>query len=159
MAASPWWVISASTLNGQPWQAVALQFPDRAAAQAASQGGVLGGPFTTEAAAASFGNAWSKRTKRKFTDNPGVSSGNPVTGAGAGAGEVAGSAASSLGGIAGGIAAFYDVLTDGKLWRSLGWIMLGIALMFTGIGLWIGPAAARSSPAGVAAGFARRAYG
>lgn len=57
------------------------------------------------------------------------------------------------------LSAFYDVLTNGKMWRSLGWLLLGVLLMITGIGLLIGPAAARRSPLGVAAGFARRAYG
>lgn len=42
--------------------------------------------------------------------------------------------------------------TDGKLWRSLGWLLLGIALMFAGVAWWIGPSAARRSPAGIAAG-------
>ena len=43
-------------------------------------------------------------------------------------------------------------VTDGKLWRSLGWLLLGIALMLAGVAWWIGPSAARRSPAGVIAG-------
>lgn len=42
-------------------------------------------------------------------------------------------------------------LTDGKLWRSLGWLLLGIVLMLLGVLWWIGPSAARRSPAGAAA--------
>jgi hypothetical protein len=42
-------------------------------------------------------------------------------------------------------------LTDGKMWRSLGWIILGIVLMLLGVGWWIGPSAARRSPVGLAA--------
>lgn len=42
-------------------------------------------------------------------------------------------------------------LTDGKLWRSLGWLILGIVLMLLGVGWWIGPSASRASPAGIAA--------
>ncbi len=55
-----------------------------------------------------------------------------------------------LAGIAGALSAFYHALTDGKMWRSLGWIFLGIALMMAGLIWWIGPSAARSSPAGLA---------
>ena len=36
------------------------------------------------------------------------------------------------------LTAFYDVLTNGKMWRSLGWLLLGIGLMITGIWLWLG---------------------
>jgi hypothetical protein len=57
------------------------------------------------------------------------------------------------------LSAFYDKITDGKMWRSLGWLLLGVILLLTGIGLLIGPSAARRSPLGVAADFARRAYG
>ena len=41
--------------------------------------------------------------------------------------------------------------TDGKFWRSLGWIILGIVLMLAGVLLWIGPSAGRRSPVGMAA--------
>lgn len=42
-------------------------------------------------------------------------------------------------------------LTNGKMWRSLGWLLLGIVLMLLAVGWWIGPSAARRSPLGVAA--------
>jgi len=42
-------------------------------------------------------------------------------------------------------------LTDGRMWRSLGWLLLGIVLMLLAVGWWIGPSAARRSPAGLAA--------
>lgn len=42
-------------------------------------------------------------------------------------------------------------LTDGKLWRSLGWLVLGIVLMLLGVAWWIGPSGARRSPVGLAA--------
>ena len=62
-----------------------------------------------------------------------------------------------LTGIAGSLEAFYQAVTDGKLWRSLGWILLGIALMLFGVLLWIGPAGARRSPFGVVASVAKQA--
>jgi hypothetical protein len=64
-----------------------------------------------------------------------------------------------LAGIAGSLTGFYHALTDGKMWRSLGWIILGIVLMLTGVLLWIGPSAERMSPLGVLGNAARRAYG
>ena len=33
--------------------------------------------------------------------------------------------------------AFYKNLTDGKMWRSLGWIALGIVLIIAGIMMWM----------------------
>lgn len=44
---------------------------------------------------------------------------------------------------------FSRAVTDGKMWRSLGWLLLGILLMLAGVLLWIGPSAARRSPLGV----------
>lgn len=80
--------------------------------------------------------------------------GNVVTGAGQAA-----ESFTPFASVQDGLSAFYRVVTNGKMWRSLGWLLLGLALMFTGIGLWIGPAAARRSPLGVATDFGRRAYG
>lgn len=37
----------------------------------------------------------------------------------------------------GSLEAFFTVLTDGKLWRSLGWIIFGAMLVYTGIFLWL----------------------
>ena len=47
--------------------------------------------------------------------------------------------------------AAWTMLTDGKMWRSLGWLLLGIVLMLLGVALWIGPSAERASPIGIAA--------
>lgn len=35
------------------------------------------------------------------------------------------------------LSGFYDVLTNGKMWRSLGWLLLGIVLMILGLALWL----------------------
>jgi hypothetical protein len=56
-----------------------------------------------------------------------------------------------LGGFVTVIEAIWTELTDGRMWRSLGWVILGIVLMLLGAGLWIGPSAARRSPLGMAA--------
>lgn len=74
------------------------------------------------------------------------SGGAPITGT---AGEAAtgqtGSLPNPLAGIAGSMEAFFAAVTDGKLWRSLGWILLGIVLIMAGIYLWIAPAAGRAA--------------
>jgi hypothetical protein len=36
------------------------------------------------------------------------------------------------------LSAFYAKVTDGKMWRSLGWLALGVLLIFIGLRLWIG---------------------
>jgi hypothetical protein len=47
-----------------------------------------------------------------------------------------------LAGIAGSMEAFFSAVTDGKLWRSLGWVLLGIILIMAGVYLWIVPGVA-----------------
>lgn len=49
------------------------------------------------------------------------------------------------------IEGIWTELTDGRMWRSLGWILLGIVLMLAGVAWWIGPSAARRGPAGIIA--------
>jgi len=70
----------------------------------------------------------------------------PVTGT---AGEAAtgqtGSLPNPLAGIAGAAEAFFTAVTDGKLWRSLGWVLLGIILVMAGVYLWIVPPAANKA--------------
>jgi|SRR6185437_14922195 len=42
-----------------------------------------------------------------------------------------------LSGIEAGFTGFFNVLTDGKMWRSLGWIALGILLLGMGVSIWL----------------------
>lgn len=35
------------------------------------------------------------------------------------------------------LTAFYDAVTNGKMWRSLGWLILGVLLMIMGVALWL----------------------
>jgi predicted phage tail protein len=58
--------------------------------------------------------------------------------------------ASAFSSAANALTGFYDVVTNGKMWRSLGWLLLGIVLMFIGIAMFIGPSASRMSPLGAA---------
>lgn len=43
---------------------------------------------------------------------------------------------------------FYDKVTDGKMWRSLGWLLLGILLILSGLAMWLGPTALKQTPIG-----------
>lgn len=36
------------------------------------------------------------------------------------------------------LSGIYDKLTDGKMWRSLGWLLLGVILMFAGVAMLVG---------------------
>jgi hypothetical protein len=91
------------------------------------------GPFATEA------EAQAAQAPVQQSPNPASDAANAIANAG------------PLAGIAGSLEAFFHALTDGKLWRSLAWILLGILLMLLGAFLWIGPAAVRRSPLGMAA--------
>lgn len=71
-------------------------------------------------------------------------SNSPATGA-ANAGAAA---AARLPDTASALSAFYDKVTDGKMWRSLGWLVLGVVLIVIGLVLWLGPAAVKASPYG-----------
>lgn len=53
----------------------------------------------------------------------------------AGAAEAAPAAFTSVQNALSGI---YDKLTDGKMWRSLGWLLLGVVLMFAGVAMLVG---------------------
>ena len=43
-----------------------------------------------------------------------------------------------LAGLVGAITAIWTNLRDYKMWRSLGWLVLGVALMFLGAWWWLG---------------------
>jgi uncharacterized membrane protein YccF (DUF307 family) len=44
------------------------------------------------------------------------------------------------------LTSFYDKLTDGKMWRSLGWLLLGVLMILAGLALWLGPSALKMNP-------------
>ena len=56
-----------------------------------------------------------------------------------------------LAGLAGSAEAFFTALTDGKMWRSLGWVLLGVLLLLAGMLLWLGPGTVRRTPIGAVA--------
>ena len=47
-----------------------------------------------------------------------------------------GSGAGGLTDVGAGLIAFFETITDGALWRSLGWLLLGILTMAAGLSLW-----------------------
>jgi hypothetical protein len=54
------------------------------------------------------------------------------------AGPATASVPSGLGPLITTIEGIWAALTDGKLWRSLGWLLLGITLMLMGASWWVG---------------------
>lgn len=46
-------------------------------------------------------------------------------------------AANPLGDVAAALKSFFSAVTDYKMWRSVGWILLGLILMVNGILLWL----------------------
>ncbi len=44
----------------------------------------------------------------------------------------------------------WAAIADGKLWRSVGWLLLGLLLMLLGVSWWLGPSAAMGTPGGAA---------
>lgn len=55
------------------------------------------------------------------------------------------------GALAGVISGIWTELKDGRMWRSLGWLVLGVIVMLLSVLWWIGPSAGRASPIGLAA--------
>jgi hypothetical protein len=39
--------------------------------------------------------------------------------------------------VASGLAGFFEMVTDKFMWRSLGWIILGVITLFSGLVLWM----------------------
>jgi len=46
-------------------------------------------------------------------------------------------AVGGAGGLFGPVLAFFGTVTDGKMWRSFGWLILGVLIMVFGINLWL----------------------
>ena len=136
MAAQPWWVISVSTQNGKPWQAISFQ-GTQAAAQSKSQGGIIAGPFLTEAQAAAAGNYWSSGTHHQFTDNPSLSSANPVKNTTAAAAAIGTSAVNTVTNAvapwASGLTQFLANITSSTLWIRIAKVVAGGVLMIVGL--------------------------
>lgn len=156
-ATKPWWEVVYSTIAGGGRSAYVtghgievVQAASSAAALAQVQAehhgaeGTVNGPYPTRAAAQAQAKAdTAAQAAGTETGSGGTgTSSNPKTNINI----------DPLAGIAGSLEAFFGALTDGKMWRSIGWILLGILLMLLGVALWIGPSAARRSPIGLAAG-------
>lgn len=67
------------------------------------------------------------------------------------AGLFSGAGLSGLTDVGASLIAFFGSITDGAMWRSLGWLLLGVLLMAAGLGLWVrsGVVSTMRSAAGV----------
>jgi hypothetical protein len=92
---------------------------------------IKGGPYPTKAAAVAA--------------IPAIQSSSPAPGTAA---QATGISVPSFGDVASALSAFYAKVTDGKMWRSLGWLALGVLLIIFGLVLWLGPGALKASPYG-----------
>jgi hypothetical protein len=87
------------------------------------------GPFATEADA-------------QAAQAPTQQSPNPV----ADAVNAAENSTSGIGGLIAEIAKVWADVTNWKVWRSIGWLALGVVLILTAVAWWIGPGAAKALP-------------
>ena len=137
-AYNAWTANGAYTIAGVSWQVDAGPFPTRKQAQQWAPKPLSAFDWVASAVAGVL-----------------IGAGNQQPSTAVPEGQVAAGAAdplvAPLAGLAGSAEAFFGALTDGKMWRSLGWVLLGIVLMLFGVLLWIGPSAARRSPIGAVA--------
>lgn len=131
-----WYVVNTSPPSGSPTTYTVVQGTE-AQALALPNGGGISGPYSTNAAATAVANG-EPQNSNASTPIPGVdiSPGGGIT---------TSNPFSGLAGIANAVAkagaVFYDVgqaVTDGKMWRSLGWLLLGLLLIAGGIALFAG---------------------
>lgn len=119
-----WWVIASTSYGGPPSYIYFQGTQAQAQARAGSVTEVSGqqnlfGPYDTKAGA-------EQAVKGKGPD--------PVTAPTPGGGS---NPLAPFADTAHALTAFYAVITNGKLWRSLGWLLLGILLMLAGLGWWL----------------------
>lgn len=88
----------------------------------------INGPYPTQAAANAALPAIAAR-------NPAPGEFQQITGGGQA--PAAAGAGINFSSIEHALTAFYDVLTNGKMWRSLGWLVLGVVLIVAGLGWWL----------------------
>lgn len=88
----------------------------------------INGPYTSQAAA----NAALPVIAAK---NPAPGEVQQITGGGQG--PAANGAGINFSSVQNALTAFYRAVTNGKMWRSLGWLLLGLVLIIMGAALWI----------------------
>jgi uncharacterized membrane protein len=118
----PWWAIASTSYGNPPSWAYFQGTQAEAEAKAKTMVEVattnaVNGPYDTKADAEAA-------VKSGAITAPSAGNDNPLPGAGA-----------SFQDVAHALAAFYDKVTDGKMWRSLGWLLLGVILMIAGVAL------------------------
>lgn len=129
MAALAWWAVKSPVQRTGRQVITYVQASSRQqAAQTLPGSTVLGGPYKTLAEAEkAFPGGKSGTTPPPKGEPPPTVSNAPIPGP-----------LDAFGQVAAAIRAFWDAVTNGPMWRCIGWIILGLVLAFMGIRLWLG---------------------
>lgn len=125
-----WWLVAEDWPKAHPTGVVVYPYHGTRS-QAELQGVIRGGPFKSKAAADASITQHQKTNPHGSSvtyshESPQQQAGLPIP-----------NPLSGIDQIGADLEAFYKVLTDGKMWRSLGWILLGLMLLIGGIVLWM----------------------
>jgi len=133
-----WWIIWAPDAPaGEPSYTLFQGAKSQADAEALKVvAGSADGPYATKAdaqQAVTSGSAKKPPSTAQASNQPSLSN-VPVVG------PVIGGITSdvqAIGDVAAALEAFFSAITDAKMWKSLGWLLLGVAFLTMGILLWL----------------------
>lgn len=136
--ATSWWIIWAPDApSGEPSYTFFQGAESQADAEALKiVAGSAAGPYSSQAdaqQAVKSGSVKKPPSTAQASNDPSLAN---VPGVG-GAVSAAESGLSGIGDIAAAMKSFYTAVTDGKMWRSVAWILLGLLLLVNGILLWL----------------------
>jgi hypothetical protein len=128
VASEKWWAVEVNV----PHVGETISYVQASSGQQAGEtfpgSEVIGGPYSTEPEAEKAHPQGSNGTRASGTGPPAASDApvqlpNPLSGI------------DRIGAV---LEAFFKRLTDGAMWRCIGWILLGLGLIIIGIRLWAG---------------------
>jgi hypothetical protein len=122
--ADQWWVVETPDVHLGTVTPSIVQAATRTEAEQKGNGAVVAGPFQTQQEAQQALNGISSQPGSDIAakGGPTFHIPNPLHG---------------IDEVAGAVTGFFGVLTDVTLWRSLGWLLLGVALIILGLYLWL----------------------
>jgi hypothetical protein len=118
-----WWVVERETnIKDTGLTAVIVQAASRAAAGAKGSGVVTAGPFPTKAKAQASLDGQKTQPGSDISPSGGIDLPDPLSGI------------ERVGAVIEGVS---KALLDGSMWRSAGWLLLGLVLIVAGLALWL----------------------